>query len=495
MGCMNKKALLFAGGFLVSLAGLFAGASLTFATSPACSPAITTYDSGDTSYTVLSFTQTGTACTWTKPTGLTSLDYLIVAGGGGGGGRHGGGGGGGGVLSANAFDVSNISETSITVGAGGNGSPYLETNTSINSTSDRAQRGGSSVAFGFTATGGGPGAGKATAADFSGGSGGGSDSNYSNAITRVGVTGQGHSGGAGVGGSGEVWSGGGGGGAGGVGGNASSPNNTVGRGGAGGPGLSSSITGTSLIYAAGGGGGTLSDGLGAGAGGSSGIGGAGGDGAGGSNGVDGRGGGGGGAGHVGSIWALKGGDGGDGIVIIRYIAPPRFLKVGEDTDLNQNPVLLVDPRSSSVPIPFLRLNTATNSRVCVDLFTNSTKNANIELKNNSAASSFHRLAISNSASGITSVEGVTVNSSTGMKLTGNRSDVVTLLNPAVSANESYLRLYKPDSGWVDGSVLRIRADYATGSDCSGVSGSEVAVDAQIKIVGLDINQRNEVSVN
>jgi hypothetical protein len=290
-----------------------------------------------------------------------------------------------------------------------------------------------------------------------------------------------------VGGSGDTYSGGGGGGAGGAGGAA-----TSGVGGNGGAGKSSSISGVSVTYAGGGGGATF--GTSAGSGGLGG-GGNGGNGAAGSN-ATGFGSGGGGGGHNDdSVWAFSGGNGGDGIVIVRYIAPPSILKIGNDEVLSQSPVILVDPRSSSVAIPFIRLSAATDSRICVDLFTDSNKNISIELKNTSAASSFHRLAISNSATGITSSESITVNSSTGMKLTGTRSNVASMLNPSVSANESYLRLFKPDAGWVNGSVLRIRADYATASDCSGVSGSEVAMDAQIKIVAIELNQKNDVTVN
>lgn len=489
---MNRKIFLLAGGFLFSIAGLLAGSSLTFATSPTCSPTTTTYDSGDTRYTVLSFTQTGAACTWTKPTGLTSLDYLIVAGGGGGGGRHGGGGGGGGLLSANAFDVTNISETSITVGAGGNGSPYLATNTSINGTSERTQRGGNSQAFGLSTTGGGPGAGKATAADFSGGSGGGSDSNSNNSVTRAGVSGQGSSGGAGVGGGGEVWSGGGGGGAGEVGGDASSPSNAYGVGGDGGSGTSSAITGTTLFYAAGGGGGTFSDSPGSGgAGGSSGVGGAGGNGVAGGNGMDGRGGGGGGAGHTGSIWAFKGGDGGDGIVIIRYIAPPSFSE-------NTNAVLLVDPRSSSAAIPFVNLSASTSSRICFDLYTNNAKTTGLDLKDHRYAdSSTFRLSRDDDASALTSVvqEDDSKHSKKGMRIQGTRTNVNALLKRSAPTDPGYIRIHKSDDGWVDGSVLEIRADYGVDNPCSSASSTEVTTQIMIKVVGIQVNQKNEVSVN
>ena len=43
--------------------------------------------------------------TWTAPTGVTSVDYLVIAGGGGGGGQQGGGGGAGGFRTATGFSV------------------------------------------------------------------------------------------------------------------------------------------------------------------------------------------------------------------------------------------------------------------------------------------------------------------------------------------------------------------------------------------------------
>lgn len=485
---MRRKPLILFTSLALAMAILVASDNLSPVSATSCAPESSKVIDGNTEYTVLQFKTVGT-CTWTVPTGVTAIDYLIVAGGGGGGGRHGGGGGGGGLLSASSFDVSEIATTSVTVGVGGNGSPYLDNNSSINSTSARTQRGGDSIAFGLTANGGGAGVGKANpanASDINGGSGGGGDSSSSTKGQATGF-GIGFAGGQGFNNSSGGWSGGGGGGAGSTGSNA-----TFGVGGTGGAGASSPITGASLIYAAGGGGASESNSPGA--GGSSGVGGTAGYQSNGSNGMDGRGGGGGGAGHS-TVWAFKGGDGGDGIVIVRYIAPPSILKIGNDEVLSQSPVILVDPRSSSVAIPFIRLSAATDSRICVDLFTDSNKNISIELKNTSAASSFHRLAISNSATGITSSESITVNSSIGMKLTGTRSNVASMLNPSVSANESYLRLFKPDAGWVNGSVLRIRADYATASDCSGVSGSGVAMDAQIKIVAIELNQKNDVTVN
>jgi hypothetical protein len=151
-----------------------------------------------------------------------------------------------------------------------------------------------------------------------GGSGGGGGYTaggvQSNRIGASGTPGQGNPGGDGIPNNNAPYTGGGGGGAGGAGQNA--PSN--GTGGAGGAGLSNSITGTAVIYAAGGGGavGGVTNGTAGGAGGSGGVGGVGGNGnnqpAG--NGAANTGSGGGGRMAQGS----SGGEGSAGVVIIAY---------------------------------------------------------------------------------------------------------------------------------------------------------------------------------
>ena len=77
-------------------------------------------------YTIESFPA---STTWTAPTGVTSVEYLVVAGGGGGGGaqgssggyRHGGGGGAGGYRAATGFSVTPGQSYTVTVGTGGAG--------------------------------------------------------------------------------------------------------------------------------------------------------------------------------------------------------------------------------------------------------------------------------------------------------------------------------------------------------------------------------------
>ena len=79
----------------------------------------TVKDAGN-GYKYASFTSTG-AGTWTCPTGVTSVEILIVAGGGGGGYEMGGGGGAGGVVYDTSYTVVPGVEYDLSVGAGGAG--------------------------------------------------------------------------------------------------------------------------------------------------------------------------------------------------------------------------------------------------------------------------------------------------------------------------------------------------------------------------------------
>jgi hypothetical protein len=262
------------------------------------------------SITAPSQTSSSTGCTFTPPTGVTSVEVLVVAGGGGGGGRFvGGGGGAGGLRTDSSYAVTAGSSYSITVGRGGAGGANSAT-----AANAMGSDGANSVFGTITSTGGGGGGGYVSPpgqAGRSGGSGGGGSG--SNASTNSGGTanpsGQGNNGGSGTAASGQN-PGGGGGGSSAVGGNGGSSG-----GGAGGAGTSNNITGSFVTYAAGGGGGA--DGAtGGGAGGSSGVGGKGGnvnvagaDAS--SNTGSGGGGAGGGAGQT-------GGRGAAGIVILKY---------------------------------------------------------------------------------------------------------------------------------------------------------------------------------
>ena len=265
------------------------------------------------SYTIHTFTTSGT---FFVQNGDVEVEYLVIAGGGGGsqsawatGGGAGGAGGyrcsvsgensGGGASAESSITLTPGSYT-VTVGAGG---------------ADRTSGGNSGFST-ITSIGGGRGG---YFSPNTNGAGGGSGGGASYQVSPgAGTSGQGYGGGA----STNSYMGGGGGGAGGAGGNC--PNgNTAGNGGAG---VSSSITGTSVARAGGGGGGHVNHYSGGSAGTASAGGGAGGTGGqtagsagNGSNGTANTGGGGG--GPVGNNGSSVGGTGGSGIVIIRYLTP------------------------------------------------------------------------------------------------------------------------------------------------------------------------------
>ena len=111
--------------------------------------------------------------TWTCPTGVTSVDYLVVAGGGGGGVHDGaaGAGGAGGFRTGTGMPVTAGTDYSITVGAGGSTvTPY-----SSSTPKSFGDNGENSVFNTITSTGGGGGGGGGggVAAGQNGGSGGG----------------------------------------------------------------------------------------------------------------------------------------------------------------------------------------------------------------------------------------------------------------------------------------------------------------------------------
>jgi hypothetical protein len=175
----------------------------------------------------ISFTTVETT-TWTAPAGVSQVEYLVVAGGGGGGGGYdnaGGGGGGGGMVLTGNVAVTPGSSYTVTVGAGGAGGsgPYPG--------NYNGSAGNNSVF--------------ATVTSLGGGAGGGSRTGGSPGVAQIGSTtaptgGNGNGGGnAGDGGGGATGAG---------------TENTS-TGGVGGAGLTTSITGSSVEYGAGGNGG------------------------------------------------------------------------------------------------------------------------------------------------------------------------------------------------------------------------------------------------
>jgi hypothetical protein len=196
--------------------------------------------------TVVFFRTVGT-CTWTVPSTISSVQYLVVGGGGGGGGDAAGGGGAGGLLTnygGTALTVTPSESLVIAVGSGGvagHNGPSNDPGGHVKPTTGGHSQFGSVVAYG-----GGFGGNYNSGNGGIGGSGGGGA--YSGGTAGAGTSGQGNAGGNSAGG-GSGPAGGGGGGAGGVG---TAGNTAQGQGG---PGLSVGITGSAVMYAGGGGGG------------------------------------------------------------------------------------------------------------------------------------------------------------------------------------------------------------------------------------------------
>lgn len=258
----------------------------------------------------------GTACTWTVPAGVTSIQYLVVGGGGGGGGAAsttvsgslgGGGGGAGGIVNSSTLSVSPFGVVTLTIGTGGSAGA---------AGSGGGNGGASSLSY------------SSTTVTSNGGNGGGGSPGTGdvNTLSGDGGSNTSYSGGA------SVWDGGGGGAGAGAAGTAGTDiGGQGGNGGAGGAGVANSILGTTYYYGGGGGGGgtpssnsSETDGTGA-AGGSS-VGGTGGGTVGGVAGVlatagaanTGSGGGGGGWRSTYADVNRRGAMGADGVVIITF---------------------------------------------------------------------------------------------------------------------------------------------------------------------------------
>jgi uncharacterized repeat protein (TIGR02543 family) len=154
----------------------------------ACTPDRTSTYAGST---YVEFTTVTAGCTWTIPSGVTSLaEVLIVAGGGGGGGggRWGGGGGGGEVIGLSSVSVSSTVDIGVGVGGAAGGSTCAVATNGGNS----FLVGGSYSATAFGGGGGGPDNQDTCSAPTgtyikgaSGGSGGGSGQSNKKAISNI----------------------------------------------------------------------------------------------------------------------------------------------------------------------------------------------------------------------------------------------------------------------------------------------------------------------
>ena len=263
--------------------------------------------------------------TFSVPSGLTSVNVLVVAGGGGGGVEHGGGGGAGGLIYRPGFPVTPGGTVSVGIGGGGNGQNGFGgppatgqaggngSNTTFGTLTAIGGGGGGTYSNDPTGRSGGSGGGRAGSDNSGGGSGtqpsqGGDSGNY----------GFGNSGGAGYNGGPYGHQGGGGGGAGASG--QPGSNNQMN----GGDGRAYDISGTSTYYAGGGGGSGYNSpntvgqgGLGGGGDASNNCGPSPIDGTNQVNGQTNTGGGGGAGGNDGPT-SVTAGDGGSGIVIVAY---------------------------------------------------------------------------------------------------------------------------------------------------------------------------------
>ena len=300
---------------------------------------VTAVESGKFCY--VAFKSTGINYSWTRPSGVTSVDLLVVAGGGGGGARHAGGGGAGGLIQEQNVSVSATSLT-VAVGAGGSGAPAQGNGIGANGSNGNNSTISGSGLTTRTAIGGG--GGTQAVVGLNGGSGGGGSCCI--AGTSSGTAGQGNAGSPGATAS-NLWVGGGGGGAGAA---ATAGNATTWVGGIGGAGASVSWISTTVraslsvgvesagasYFAGGGGGGTAVNGTG----GSGGVGG----GAAGTtyNGTVNHatantGGGGGGGGYYYDNTSPAGGNGGSGVVVLRYVKPSPLLSYNASDINSYNP--------------------------------------------------------------------------------------------------------------------------------------------------------------
>jgi hypothetical protein len=167
--------------------------------------------------TIRSFTTVGSD-TWIAPSGVTSVNYLVVGGGGGSGGGFdtgGGGGGGGGEVLSGTLSVTPLSSYNIVVGDGGNGGESIrgtspsETNgvsgeiSSFDSiiafggdggyasrrTAGTSSAGGIAAVNGISGGSGGSGGGSNFDGNGAGGGGGGSSGNGSDGVANTGGNG------------------------------------------------------------------------------------------------------------------------------------------------------------------------------------------------------------------------------------------------------------------------------------------------------------------
>lgn len=301
--------------FGLALSLLLSLCGLSDAHASTCAPSSST----NGSYTFVSFT-TVTTCNFQMPSGVNSIDLLVVGGGGSGGYDGGGGGGAGGVIIKSNYSVTSGNTYSITVGSGG---------AAVNVAS-RAGNSGNTSSFDVVSAAGGGGGGDSGVSGASGASGGGGGNSSGGAGSGTyasdgDATTYGNNGGAGYS---TATYGGGGGGA-----NGAGSAGTSSQAGAGGSGIQ--WTDNSTYYGGGGSGGSWTGTSSATANGGGGTGGH--NNVAGTNGSANTGGGGGGGGGGGNPYSYAG-SGGSGIVIIRYTTPTNPISISQQP-ASSNPSL------------------------------------------------------------------------------------------------------------------------------------------------------------
>lgn len=206
------------------------------ASAAACVPVVGTI-SGTTRYAIFN---SGSACTWTVPVGVTNISYLAVGGGGGGGGARAaasspnlgaGGGGAGGIVAVSSFSTTAGTSITLSIGTGGAGG-----------SAGTAGGNGGATSFTYSST--------TVTANGGNGGAGANGTNDQNNLSGDGGSNSSYSGGA------NVWDGGGGGaGSAAVGGAGSDIGGQGGWGGSGGAATLNTLLETNAYYGGGGGGG------------------------------------------------------------------------------------------------------------------------------------------------------------------------------------------------------------------------------------------------
>ena len=232
----------------------------------------------------------------------------------------------------------------------------------------------------------------------------------------------------------------------------------------GGPGITSAISGVSVVYGSGGGGrgssnfGTATSGGGVVAT---------------PNATQHQGGG-------GSDFGTGWGAGGSGIVIVKYPIPPNpVFNTG-------TAIALVDPRAESVQIPAVDLTSYVGNRSCITL-----DKPGESLDLDGSTNSKYKVEVIGS-SGVVSSDFEVSNKHLGVS--GDASQMSAAFNSGSS--KSLIKISRPtNSNFNEELTLTIKTDNRPGADCSTDSPSSTALVVTIKPYGLGVNQKNTITLS